>query len=95
MYEIYRCEYLFFAQEVEFYNYQFFYGSFTSKLMYMQNIKEIWIHACRTYMVNFWSLQIIDVKYYTSMLLVVIMHNVFVLEFLEDRAGGTNKPVPL
>ena len=38
------------------------YGSFTSKLMYMQNIKEIWIHACRTYMVNFWSLQIIDVN---------------------------------
>ena len=30
--------------------------------MYMQNIKEIWIHACRTYMVIFWSLQIIDVK---------------------------------
>ena len=30
--------------------------------MYMQNIKEIWIHACPTYMVIFWPLQIIDVK---------------------------------
>ena len=45
--------------------YEDFYRSFTSKLMYMQNIKKIWIHACRNYMVNFWSLQIIDVKFPT------------------------------